>query len=136
MSFIRATVASVTFTPSGATAAADKIKARAKVAVENSCKFIYDESQNLVHVDSGDLKDSGEIIIDEYDSGITGHVVYHSDHAVYNEFGTGRRGAESEGAGPYAYNPNWPGMTAIPFLRPALDICRSQIEAEFKAIAI
>jgi hypothetical protein len=47
------------------------------------------------------------------------------------EFGTGRRGASSAGAGPYSYDPNWPGMVAQPYMRPALDTARPQILAAF-----
>ena len=52
---------------------------------------------------------------------VTAEVAPHEDYAAYVEFGTGRRGAASAGAGPFEYRQDWPGMTAQPFLRPAAD---------------
>jgi hypothetical protein len=92
-------------------------------------------SQSLVHVRSGELKASGvqPCPVEWVGQKVTGYVSYTAKHAAYNEFGTGRRGEASPGAGPYPYNPNWPGMAAIPFIRPALDAARPQILAAFKA---
>ena len=41
-------------------------------------------------------------------------------HAAYVEFGTGRRGAASGGVSPArgGYDPDWPGMSAQPYLYP------------------
>ena len=87
---------------------------------------VFEISQGLVHVRSGDLKDSGSVSVEWTGTKVTGYISYSSGHAAFNEFGTGRRGAASPGAGPYEYDPNWPGMDAIPFMRPALDQGRQQ----------
>ena len=42
-------------------------------------------------------------------------------YAGYVEFGTGRRGAGSPGAGPFEYRESWPGQAAQPYMRPAAD---------------
>lgn len=62
-------------------------------AQEEVLRAIYDESQKLVPVDEGDLKDSGN-----YDSN---RVEYGTDHCVHVEFGTIK-------------------MKAQPYLRPAV----------------
>jgi len=54
-------------------------------------------------------------------------------YAGYVEFGTGRRGAASPGAGPFPYRQSWPGMAAQPYCRPALDIGRSQVLTAWQA---
>lgn len=46
-------------------------------------------------------------------------------YAPYPEFGTGQRGAASAEAGPGPYDPNWPGMAPIPFMRPSYDELKS-----------
>ena len=46
---------------------------------------------------------------------------------------TGRAvGEGSAGAGPGPYDPNWPGMEALPYMRPPLDTRRDDV---FAAIA-
>ncbi len=55
-----------------------------------------------------------------------GRVIGASDHSAFVEGGTGQRGASEAPKGPgpkpegLSYNPEWPGMAAIPFLTPAL----------------
>lgn len=91
-------------------------------------------------VDTGELRDSGSVVVEEQDRRVVAHVVFSAGHAGYVEFGTGLAGSSSAGAGPYSYSPTWPGMAAQPYLRPALDIAReaglslfrSQVSAEMK----
>jgi HK97 gp10 family phage protein len=59
--------------------------------------------------------------------GVTATVAPHTDYDVYVEFGTGRRGAASPGAGEGPYDPNWPGMAAQPYMRPAADDNRDAV---------
>lgn len=98
-----------------------KITPGSIAAVQAWCQTVYDGSQALVPVDTGELKESGEIVIDDSGKTVTGRVRYTSDHAEFNEFGTGQRGAASAGAGAGPYDENWPGMPATPFLRPPYD---------------
>jgi HK97 gp10 family phage protein len=79
---------------------------------------------------TGELRDSGKIAVERTDRTITASVVFDAPHAGYVEYGTGRRGEASAGAGPYSYNPNWPGMEARPFLRPALDEERGNVASD------
>jgi HK97 gp10 family phage protein len=59
---------------------------------------VYDRSQNLVPVDTGDLKDSGKVI----EAGEGAQVIYDAGHALHVEFGTVK-------------------MKAQPYLRPAYE---------------
>ena len=114
-----------------------KIQPAIIAAVKQGTNVVVGEAMVLVHVDSGDLMDTirGEV------AAWTGFVVKGwiiagnetVNYAAFNEFGTGIRGASSAGAGPYAYNMEWPGMVAIPFMRPALDNSRDRILAAFTA---
>lgn len=90
------------------------------------------EAQALVRVDTGDLQAKIHMTVTLSGQNVTGSVIADSDHAAYVEFGTGIRGASSEGAGPYPYDPLWPGMVAQPFLRPALDGSHPNILLAFR----
>lgn len=72
---------------------------------------------------------ASHIVIAEENNGAIG-IIKTSDvpHAAFVEYGTGRRGANlpPKGGGPkadlpegWAYNPEWPGMAAIPYLYPS-----------------
>ena len=61
-------------------------------------EVVYDLSQNDVPVDTGELRDSGEVI----QKGDETIVIYTAEHAVPIEFGTSK-------------------MAAQPYLRPAID---------------
>ena len=49
-------------------------------------------------------------------------------HAVYVEFGTGRRG-QAAGAGT-GYDPEWAGMDPRPYMQPAAEACRGTFSAD------
>jgi HK97 gp10 family phage protein len=96
---------------------------------------VLETAKSIVPVDTGELRDSGQVVV----NGTYAAVEFTSDHAVYVEYGTGRRGAASPGAGPGPYDPNWPGMRAQPYLRPAFDAHRDeapQMTAEFIGAAL
>jgi hypothetical protein len=100
-------------------------------AVTGGTQAVYELSQEYVAVDTGELKDSGGTEVTWIGQVVKGQVYYTAGHAGYVEFGTGLRGAGSLGAGPFAYDPEWPGMVAQPYLRPALDVGRARIIASF-----
>lgn len=100
---------------------------------QNAAAAVQAESQAIVPVDTGALKGSASTSTEWTGRKVSAYVTYSAFYAAYVEFGTGRRGAESAGAGPYAYKQSWPGMAAQPYLRPALDNCRQQILDAFKA---
>lgn len=89
------------------------------------------EAQAIVPVDTGELKASGRVTVRETPRSAVADVEFTADHAGYVEYGTGIRGSSSAGAGPYPYNPNWPGMIAQPYLRPALEVARNEAVGEY-----
>lgn len=101
-----------------------------RAAVETAGKGVLEEAQRIVPVDTGELRDSGYVNVRETDKTVVADVGFSADHAGYVEYGTGRAGAASAGAGPYPYSPTWPGMPARPYLRPALDTMRDTIREE------
>ncbi len=132
MPSIRATVTSTARGDTGRFIA-NRITPAVRAAVEASAQFVLQEAQQIVPVDTGELRDSGKTVIVEQDKRIVGNVVFTADHAGYVEMGTGQRGAASPGAGPYPYSPTWHGMPARPYLRPALDTARGVIRELFKS---
>jgi len=78
-------------------------------------------AQQIVPVDTGELRDSGHVVVVVEDKRCYARVQFDADHAAFVEYGTGRRGAASAGAGPHGYNQEWAGMAAQPYLRPASD---------------
>ncbi len=92
---------------------------KTKEAKLEMAKVLFNESQNLVPVDTGELKDSGSIEED----GDNVSVGYSADHAIFQEFGT-------------IY------QTGTPFLRPAIDntshkltkVAGEEIEAEIRKV--
>ncbi|MGC2152635.1 MAG: HK97-gp10 family putative phage morphogenesis protein [Terriglobales bacterium] len=97
---------------------------RVKQAVQDSCVLIQNIAKGYCPVDTGALQDS--ITISEPTEGltITQSVAPHMFYASYVEYGTGRRG---DPAAPYAHVESWPGMSAQPYMRPALDEGRGQV---------
>ena len=105
---------------------------RAIAAVTTATATVFNRSQDLVPVDTGELKASGSQTVTFAGDQVTGTVEYSANHAAYNEFGTGRRGAASGNAAPgITYNENWPGMSGSPYIRPALDESKPGIKAAF-----
>jgi HK97 gp10 family phage protein len=100
-----------------------------RLSVEQGAAIVLEEAEAIVPVDTGELRESGHV---EIVSPTSAAVVFDSEHAAYVEYGTGRRGAASPGAGAGPYDPNWPGMVAQPFLRPALDTARPAIVEIFR----
>jgi HK97 gp10 family phage protein len=102
--------------------------------VQRSQAVVVEEAKAICPVDTGELRDSiiaREIVNDG--QRIIGAVVATAGHAAFVEFGTGARGAASAGAGPFSYTMSWPGMVAQPYMRPALDIARGGVLAEFQS---
>jgi len=110
-------------------------------SVEAACGLIQATAQEYCPVDTGRLRDSITVEVEQLDTTVRGTVGPHTDYAAFVEFGTGIRGASSPGAGAGPYSPTWPGMVAQPYMRPAMDesvgpimeLFRSQIGAAFNA---
>lgn len=103
-------------------------------AVADSCAVVVEEAKAIVPVDTGFLRESIHATEpQDRQRTVVGSVVADAPYAGYVEYGTGIAGAASPGAGPYPYNPRWPGMKAQPYLRPALDATRGQIREAFES---
>ena len=127
-------VAQCTFTPRDSGVLA-RVKEGLTYGVQHGSEIVFDRSQEIVPVRTGELKASGHVFAPE-DTGskIVGGVGYSAPWAAFNEYGTGIRGAASPGASPdVTYSPTWPGMVASPFLRPAADESHDDIEKQVKA---
>jgi hypothetical protein len=120
--------ATSTFTPrgDGGRFAVVKIEQGALEAAQDLAQIVLLEAQRIVPVDTGELRDSGQVTMRQTEASVVGDIEFLAGHAAYVEYGTGIRGAASPGAGPYPYSPTWPGMRAQPYLRPALEIARAE----------
>lgn len=132
MSIVNATA---TYTPRGDAGqfVSSRVTPAARASVEASAQFVLAEARAIVAVDTGQLRDSGKIAVEQTGKIVRSHVVFDAPHAMYVEFGTGVAGAASPGAGPFDYDPSWPGMPSQPFLRPALDSAREVVKELFKS---
>ena len=94
---------------------------------------MLEEAEAIVPVDTGALRESGHVeLVVSSGPRPSAAVVFDQPYAAYLEYGTGQRGAASQGAGEGPYDPNWPGMVAQPYLRPALDTARPHIVEVFR----
>lgn len=85
---------------------------------------VYERSQELVPVDTGELKASGHVVVVEAGNRCYARVQYDAPHAGYVEWGTGLRGDASGGNSPYGYTMTWPGMPHQSYIRSASDEIR------------
>jgi HK97 gp10 family phage protein len=130
MSLIAATA---TFVPGDVKRLVDVyVQLKLFTAVGKAQGIVADEARAIVPVDTGTLRDSiREEQLEDDGKQVTAQVSANTYYAAFVEFGTGRRGAESAGAGPFNYTMSWPGMVAQPYLRPALDSARSRVMEQF-----
>ncbi len=107
---------------------AQRITPAVMAATEEAAGVVLVEAQAIVPVRTGALRDSGKVgEAREVNGRATAEVIFTEPYSAYVEMGTGIRGSQSPGAGPYPYNPAWPGMAAQPYLRPALDTARQEM---------
>ena len=102
-------------------------------SVQASVNMIRDAAQGYCPVETGALRDSITASVDSGGKTVVGKVTTSLDYAPYVEWGTGQRGAESPDAGAGPYNPNWPGMSPRPYMRPAFDEARGAVLDLFRA---
>lgn len=119
------------YTPrgSGGQFIASSVSPGAIAGANAGAAIMLEYAKSIVHVRSGELRDSGHVI-EASDNGkaATAMVVFDAGHASYAEFGTGLRGSSSPNAGNVPYNESWPGMEPIPYLRPAADATREDVK--------
>lgn len=126
--------ATVTWTPRGdfGRFIESRITPAVRAAVKESADEVVKEAKALCPVRTGDLRDSIKPEIEDKEKTVVGYVVAGMPYASFVEYGYGRRGAASAGAGPFNYGDR-AGAAAQPFMRPALDSAREKIRSEFKS---
>src|ERR1017187_6613810 len=102
--------ATSTFRPGNFAALEAALLPKITEGVTVATNIVLDISQVMVPEDTGDLKASGKVEVERLARSVVGYVVYTMPYSSFVEFGTGRSGAASAGAGPYDYDMNWPGM--------------------------
>ena len=80
--------------------------------VRKATVFVHGQAKSLAPVDNGDLRSSIHMEVKKEGKAVIGRVFTNNDHAVYNEFGTGQRGASSPIEAPVAltYRMDWAGI--------------------------
>lgn len=139
MSFVHATAKS-TFRSDAGQFVRGKITPGVRVGVKAFADLVLEEAKSIVPVRTGQLRDSGKVVMTETDKQITGHVVFTAEYAPMIEFGWGILGAAGPHAGPYNYSASIQGYPGTGFLRASLDsareagkaLFRSQVAAEMK----
>lgn len=118
-----------------------KSQKETRFAVSQATALVESTARANCPVDTDALRRSIHMRIEEYDRKIVGTVYTSMEHGPYVEFGTGVRG---RGSYPYekrarvtlAYDPEWPGQVAQPFLVPALLTNRNRINKLIAATVI
>ena len=113
-------------------------------AAQAGSDVVLNLSQELVSVQSGDLRSSGRTRVEWVGTSVKGYIEYTAHHAAFVEFGTGLTGRGTypyelpvagvpfTGGWVYDYKQqNWVGMQSRPYLRPALDSGRPRVLAAF-----
>lgn len=120
------------FVPGDVRGVVVRISSKLQIAAEHAQAIVKQEAEAIVPIDTGELILSivADPITDDGER-VVATVSAPAPHSAFVEFGTGMRGASSAGAGPYDYDLDWPGMVAIPFMRPALDLARDRIREQF-----
>jgi len=123
-----------------------RILPRITGAVVAATRLVADDARANVSVMSGELQASiAESEPSDDGKQIRAEVSAGTNHCMFVEFGTGlagmgtypyplpQKGVPITGSWIYDYkHQNWPGMTARPYLRPALDTVRGEVLREFE----
>jgi HK97 gp10 family phage protein len=140
--------ATATFKPANMAGLLAKVAAGLYAGVAEAAALVEGEAKTLCPVgETGDLQRSIDTVITRGINAVTGsdaalstglytvsaRIEPHMPYAAYVEFGTGRRGGASEGAGAGPYMFDWEGMVAQPYMRPALDGQRENVIAIVQA---
>lgn len=100
-------------------------KEAVRVGIQQATKQVQGDAKMLAPVgDSGRLRNSIQARMEEDKGEPIGIVSTNVEYAAYVEFGTGQRGEASPSPpkwdGDLSYRQDWVGMTAKPYLYPAL----------------
>ncbi len=129
-----AQIASVTCDTSGIDKILANLQERAQEVVDVTSRGVQAGAQNRAPIgETGVLRGSIEVVPVQP---LVNDVVVGAEYGVYNELGTGRRGAASPIDRPpgITYSASWPGMPAHPFLIPAVEAWRKPFREAFKAL--
>lgn len=98
--------------------------------VRKATTFVHAQAKLLAPRDTGNLAGSIHMNIEKDGKAVIGKVYTNTNYAVFNEFGTGQKGASSKVEAPVAltYRADWSGMPAHPFMYPALKGSEQYIE--------
>ena len=98
--------------------------------VRKATTFVHAQAKMLAPRDTGDLAGSIHMNTEKDGKTVIGKVYTNTNYAVFNEFGTGQRGASSKVEAPVSltYRADWAGMSAQPFMYPALKGSKQYIE--------
>jgi len=100
--------------------APERLRPLIEAQVKKTAQDIETGAKARCPVDTGMLRAS--ILAAATSDPLTWEIEPHTDYAGYVEFGTGQRGIASNYPGKpddLTYRPDWPGMTARPYLTPA-----------------
>lgn len=115
------------------------IKQSSKKALERGAKKIQKNAKYLApvaEVNGGHLRNSIKTKSETTKDGVKAQVFTNLEYAPYVEFGTGQRGRESNIDRPegIAYNAEWKGMSAQPYMTPAYLHAKNTGEVEQEVI--
>ena len=106
-----------------------------KTGIHKGVKLVQGDAKELAPVaavDGGQLRNSIQGTVEEKLGAIVGKVSTNVGHAAYVEFGTGQRGEESpsppKSPENLSYRHDWAGMSAQPYLYPALEQNKENIK--------
>ena len=108
-----------------------RISPAVTASVQAACELIQGLTKEYCPVLTGELRDSYVVSVKQTGSTVKGTMSTDKPYAPFVEFGTGRAGESSPGAGEGPYDPNWAGMAAQPHVRPAVDESRDAIKDLF-----
>lgn len=105
-------------------------------ALEKGAKKVQKNAKLLAPVKTGHLRNSIKTKSEITEDGAKAQVYTNCEYAIYTEFGTGQRGAESDIERPegVSYKADWKGMPAQPYMTPAFLHAKNtgEIEKEVK----
>ena len=104
------------------------IRPGVRESVQASVDTIRDAAQHYAPVRTGALRDSIQGQVDDTARTVVGRVTVGVAYGFFVEYGTGKLGDPA-----VPHNPDWPGMEAQPYMRPAVDENRAGIVDLFRA---
>lgn len=105
-----------------------------KQAIKNAGLDVQKEAKKNVPVDTGALKTSIGLEVDETNNTIVSEVSVGKGYGKYVEYGTGEKGMATNKQEGISYTKGFPGQNAQPFFNPAVDVAKKQLHKKIKKI--